>query len=341
MSWHYSRVLVAAYSEATCSDGERSAPSSTTATPEAYSSHDRTTARSTRSRSGMMSAPLTDTRGEALLTSFREDSRARTFQRQERAPELLDPDPDSGPKWRALSVRFDPVSCGWKTARCLSEEDLDWSSLTLPKWGSLHDGELWARDTPALLTEGTESGSWPTPTACTRPNESTQRMFRAKWLSGEMSLEEANAMNGKDVRLSHCKVAIWPTPMAQDAKHSGYAPSGPGKTDKLAYAVVRANWPTPTASDANQRRKTENWRGNDLGSQVTSKEEENGRQMPQAGGKLNPNWVEWLMGWPIGWTDCVASATDRYRQWSESHGTHSSTNDAKHQRKEDRTNGND
>jgi DNA (cytosine-5)-methyltransferase 1 len=21
------------------------------------------------------------------------------------------------------------------------------------------------------------------------------------------------------------------------------------------------------------------------------------------GGKLNPNWTEWLMGWPIGWTD--------------------------------------
>ena len=21
------------------------------------------------------------------------------------------------------------------------------------------------------------------------------------------------------------------------------------------------------------------------------------------GGKLNPDWVEWLMGWPIGWTE--------------------------------------
>jgi len=23
----------------------------------------------------------------------------------------------------------------------------------------------------------------------------------------------------------------------------------------------------------------------------------------QAGGPLNPEWVEWLMGWPLGWTD--------------------------------------
>lgn len=22
------------------------------------------------------------------------------------------------------------------------------------------------------------------------------------------------------------------------------------------------------------------------------------------GGSLNPEWVEWLMGFPIGWTDC-------------------------------------
>jgi hypothetical protein len=29
----------------------------------------------------------------------------------------------------------------------------------------------------------------------------------------------------------------------------------------------------------------------------------------QVGGSLNPTWVEWLMGFPLGWTDCGASAT--------------------------------
>lgn len=28
------------------------------------------------------------------------------------------------------------------------------------------------------------------------------------------------------------------------------------------------------------------------------------------GGKLNPEWVEWLMGWPIGWTDCAPVETE-------------------------------
>ncbi len=26
-------------------------------------------------------------------------------------------------------------------------------------------------------------------------------------------------------------------------------------------------------------------------------------------GSLNPEWVEWLMGFPIGWTDCGPSET--------------------------------
>jgi hypothetical protein len=38
------------------------------------------------------------------------------------------------------------------------------------------------------------------------------------------------------------------------------------------------------------------------------------------GGQLNPSWVEWLMGWPIGWTDLRPLGMDRFRQWLERHG---------------------
>jgi hypothetical protein len=34
----------------------------------------------------------------------------------------------------------------------------------------------------------------------------------------------------------------------------------------------------------------------------------------RAGGALNPDWVEWLMGWPIGWTVCDAQETDKCRK---------------------------
>ena len=40
----------------------------------------------------------------------------------------------------------------------------------------------------------------------------------------------------------------------------------------------------------------------------------------QIGGQLNPPWVEWLMGWPIGWTDLKPLETDKFQQWLHSHG---------------------
>ena len=56
--------------------------------------------------------------------------------------------------------------------------------------------------------------------------------------------------------------------------------------------------PTPVASDHKMRRPTKNWSGNDLVSQV-SMLENNGTKCVY----LNPSWVEWLMGYPIGYTD--------------------------------------
>jgi len=38
------------------------------------------------------------------------------------------------------------------------------------------------------------------------------------------------------------------------------------------------------------------------------------------GGALNPPWVEWLMGWPIGWTDLQPLAMDKFQAWRNSHG---------------------
>src|SRR3990167_4726142 len=32
----------------------------------------------------------------------------------------------------------------------------------------------------------------------------------------------------------------------------------------------------------------------------------------ESGGKLNPPFVEWLMGWPIGWTDLKALETGKF-----------------------------
>ena len=39
-------------------------------------------------------------------------------------------------------------------------------------------------------------------------------------------------------------------------------------------------------------------------------------QTPKGGGSLNPQWVEWLMGYPEGWTDLGDSATPSSRKSS-------------------------
>ena len=36
-------------------------------------------------------------------------------------------------------------------------------------------------------------------------------------------------------------------------------------------------------------------------------------------GLLNPDWEEWLMGWPIGWTALKPLETARYREWLQQH----------------------
>ena len=69
-------------------------------------------------------------------------------------------------------------------------------------------------------------------------------------------------------------------------------------------------WPTPVA----ERTRYVDYKqgGRSLGAEVR-------RRSLKTGGKLNPNWVEWLMGWPIGWTDCEPLEMDKYQQWQRSH----------------------
>jgi len=80
------------------------------------------------------------------------------------------------------------------------------------------------------------------------------------------------------------------------------------------------SWPTPVRSDHEMRRPTEKWKGtSDLVSVVWT--ETGGRENPnQPPALLNPTWVEWLMGWPLGWTDLKPLAMDKYQQWQQQHG---------------------
>lgn len=78
-------------------------------------------------------------------------------------------------------------------------------------------------------------------------------------------------------------------------------------------------WPTPVKSDGVARRPSKNWEGNsDLPSVVWRRSggQENPEKPPA---KLNADWVEWLMGWPIGHTDLKPLETDKLHEWQQQH----------------------
>ena len=39
-----------------------------------------------------------------------------------------------------------------------------------------------------------------------------------------------------------------------------------------------------------------------------------------AGGKINPEWTEWLMAWPHKWTDLQPLEMDKFQSWLQQHG---------------------
>lgn len=116
--------------------------------------------------------------------------------------------------------------------------------------------------------------------------------------------EKSGNINPEDQRNGlPAAVKLWPTPTAgmmtvgdmEQARYAGNDPKRP------TYREANKLWPTPNASDHRDR-------GN-LSSPCIQRRIEIGKQVELSmcvsdkSGQLNPDWVESLMGFPIGWTD--------------------------------------
>nr|DAT08361.1 MAG TPA: hypothetical protein [Caudoviricetes sp.] len=126
---------------------------------------------------------------------------------------------------------------------------------------------------------------WPTP----RANDGEKR--------GEVSPDPRNGLPGA--------VRMWPTQSASDCGRTAINPhmtrNGTirhiGKNGAQSYArldAVAAMFPTPIATDWKNRGTRASREGREYQLQT------------HVGGQLNPTWVEWLMGFPTGWTDLDA-----------------------------------
>tara|TARA_B100000212_G_scaffold339245_1_gene317333 strand:- start:30790 stop:31449 length:660 start_codon:yes stop_codon:yes gene_type:complete len=116
----------------------------------------------------------------------------------------------------------------------------------------------------------------------------------------------------------------WATPTSRDWKDRG------PNTDYEAAAKKRrlagqVNWPTPTVAEGGKVSNSPNFGQKALSNhpEIQGEPDREVRAKPVAGqpdpekrstfgksqGLLNPAWVEQLMNFPVGWTDCEAWAT--------------------------------
>ena len=100
---------------------------------------------------------------------------------------------------------------------------------------------------------------------------------------------------------------LWPTPRAHEP---GATTVGYGRGLAELVEGKQQRWPTPKSCD---------WKGGGSSQKAIDREEAKCNLWGAAaqgttGGALNPNWVEWLMGYPIGWTDLGDSGTPLCRK---------------------------
>lgn len=120
-----------------------------------------------------------------------------------------------------------------------------------------------------------------------------------------------------ELHTSENESSLWPTPVANDDNKTPEAhmamkarmPGGPRhkptSLQVMVKGIEKGMWPTPTSNDG---MGGPGRHGREGGANLrTAVDETTGDPtQPKA---LNPAWVEWLMGFPTGWTDSEPSAT--------------------------------
>jgi len=280
MSWLFSQALVEEYLVDTSLVGEQSVQLNGKPIQQAYCAPDKMTDFFRLSRFGMTFKPLTEDLGEELLKSFREDFLVKTYPLQEKEMDLMESDQECGNKWRGSFAKWDQSTSLWRTHQCSFLGDLEPFSETYPQWGLMRNGELWEQKTLVQTTKGTESGLWLTPTVMdglpARNPEALERQYQ----------------NNRKGRTTHSTLR-----------------------EQVVYPPPKEMFPTPATRDykgANGFETTKRKIADGLRAHMG--------QLPNVvqhleqkpiGGTLNPTWVEWLMGWTLGWTDLRPLVMDK------------------------------
>jgi hypothetical protein len=281
-------------------DGEQSALLNGNPIQQAYCAPDKMTVFSRLSRFGMTYKPLMGNLGVELLMLYREAFHAKTSVPREKAQELTENEVECGEKWRASFTKFDPDSHSWKTHQCSLLEDLESFSEIWPQWGLMRDGECWEQRTLEQTIRGTESGL----------------SLNIGTSTASMSIRSKKFAEGRLPTPAEF-VEKWATPTARDWRSHTITPNFPNGFNKNLVNDVK-KFPTPQASDNRDRGNMSNpsiQRRVAKGKQIMLSQ-----SVHPTSGQLNPTWVEWLMGWPLGWTDLKPLEMDKCLYAQPQHG---------------------
>lgn len=235
--------------------------------------------------------------------SYRADFRAKTSAPLEK--ELGSPalDRDYGKKWPGLFATYSRDSSTWKTVQCSLFGDSEPYSETWPRSGMTRNGYAYLRPIVAPTIFETASGLWPTPVA-------SEAKAGARTPDGKRGARLTDIIKRPE---------LWPTPCATEARQGlQIRRNGKQGRQQSLTTAVRMQLPTPKARDYRTGDKPENRRTREK--MTGKKHSPDLNDVAAPGGQLNPTWVEWLMGWPIGWTELEPLAMAKYQLWPHTHG---------------------
>ena len=224
----------------------------------------------------------------AQLMSSAAASPARTSARPAKVPGSVGLAAAYGRNTPELLARFDPASFSWRTSQLCLDGALSVFSETWPRSGMMRNGTAYLLPPLVLLTDGIGSGSWPTPSASLGDHAGLVSPRKAR--EGGILVEAVPARS------------LWPTPTAGDSRNSRNATASRSPDSNHHSGTTLSDfitmYPTPQARDSHNRsgqahrylvEKRWNLQDRNAADGIT--------------GSLNPEWVGWLMGFPLGWTD--------------------------------------
>jgi len=232
-------------------------------------------------------------------TAFMRDSLARTLASLEsRQAYLREPDQVFTAKSCASLAWYDPSSSSWKTYQQSLVTDWEQYSETWPRWGMTAGGSAYAHPMSKRRITETDGLLFATPnTMDSLPPKSEKALHR------EMTVTRPGRSQPSNLRDQVTQMRNWfPTPTTVDAGTGRFNTSVGSSNARptLAMMAKKDMWPTPNASDSRDRGNMSNpaiQRRAAIGKQLNLS-----MVVHPTSGKLSPDWVEWLMNFPIGFT---------------------------------------